>query len=233
MARQKKTTTESAPLVIEMVKIDAITLDPRNARKHGDRNLESIAASLQQFGQAKPIVLDADGICRAGNGLVVAARDILGWTEVQAVRVPLRGDAAMAYAVADNRIAELSAWDYQNLAGVLRDLDDTVPLAAMGWERFEIEPLLKADFAPGMGGGSLGGDGDDEREAGGHPDDDIQWAEGIEITAGQREVFNRAVARVRRECGDDTMSEGRIVELIAADYLASAEAGGGKAAGGD
>ena len=39
-------------LVIKRVSIDALHIDPANARAHGERNLEAIVASLQRFGQA-------------------------------------------------------------------------------------------------------------------------------------------------------------------------------------
>ena len=44
-------------LDVEVVPIDSLTLDPRNARKHGRRNLEAIKGSLQQFGQRRPLVV--------------------------------------------------------------------------------------------------------------------------------------------------------------------------------
>ena len=38
---------------IETVPIDAISPDPSNARRHPQRNLEQIKASLRRFGQQK------------------------------------------------------------------------------------------------------------------------------------------------------------------------------------
>lgn len=52
----------------ETVPIDSVRPDPRNARRHGPPNLAAIRASLEAFGQQKPIVVDAEGIVRAGNG---------------------------------------------------------------------------------------------------------------------------------------------------------------------
>ena len=37
--------------------ISDLTLDPKNARKHSQKNLDAISASLKQFGQRKPIVI--------------------------------------------------------------------------------------------------------------------------------------------------------------------------------
>jgi hypothetical protein len=48
----------------ETVPIDSLSFDPANVRKHGERNLATIKASLQRFGQQKPIVVDANGVVR-------------------------------------------------------------------------------------------------------------------------------------------------------------------------
>jgi len=107
---------------IELVNIDDLDLDPRNARKHDAKNLKAIADSLEQFGQRKPIVVWGKTVV-AGNGTMAAARS-LGWTEISIVRVPddWSSDQVKAYALADNRSAELAAWDEQVLASQLLEL---------------------------------------------------------------------------------------------------------------
>ncbi|MCA9729967.1 MAG: ParB N-terminal domain-containing protein, partial [Candidatus Eisenbacteria bacterium] len=49
------------------VKVAELTLDPKNARRHTPRNLEAITASLREFGQQKPIVIDGNNVVKAGN----------------------------------------------------------------------------------------------------------------------------------------------------------------------
>ena len=97
---------------IEKIKITDLKPDPQNARTHDDKNLQAIAASLREFGQRKPIVITSQNIIAAGNGTVEAAKS-LGWTEIEAVRVPADWDAdrIKAFALADNRTAELAQWD--------------------------------------------------------------------------------------------------------------------------
>jgi len=109
---------------IETVKIDELDLDPRNARKHDAKNLKAIADSLEQFGQRKPIVVWGKTVV-AGNGTMAAARS-LGWTEISIVRVPddWSADQVKAYALADNRSAELAVWDEQVLASQLLELQE-------------------------------------------------------------------------------------------------------------
>ena len=57
----------------EIVSIDSLQFDPANVRKHGEKNLATIKASLSRFGQQKPIVVDANGVVRAGNGTCPSA----------------------------------------------------------------------------------------------------------------------------------------------------------------
>jgi hypothetical protein len=117
---------------IETVDINSLAFDPANLRKHGTRNMDAIKGSLRKFGQQKPIVVDAKGIVLAGNGTLRAARE-LGWTEIQIVRTELAGVEATAFAIADNRTAELAEWE-DSLNDVLKSLqDEGVDLADLGY----------------------------------------------------------------------------------------------------
>ena len=103
---------------IEQTDIADLSLDPDNARLHDKKNLDAIKASLEAFGQRKPIVV-ADGIVVAGNGTLEAAQ-ALGWTEIATVSADdLDADQRTAFAIADNRTAELAAWDDTKLAQAL------------------------------------------------------------------------------------------------------------------
>lgn len=118
---------------IEKRKLTELTLDPNNARTHSDTNLKAIQASLEKFGQRKPIVITDDGMILAGNGTATAA-EALGWETIEVAIVPKEWDAetAKAYALADNRSAELAAWDTSILASQLIELD------VAGWDIGEL-----------------------------------------------------------------------------------------------
>jgi hypothetical protein len=135
---------------LEKIKISELSCDPANARKHPERNIETIVASLKRFGQQKPIVIDSSNVVRAGNGTLEAARS-MGWTEIDCVRTSLKGSDAIAYAIADNRTAELAEWDDDVLAASLNGLlaDDPDLLNAAGFSDEELAALL----------GELDGDG--------------------------------------------------------------------------
>lgn len=124
-------------------KIADLTADPKNARKHDQTNLASIKASLEKFGQRKPIVIDGSGKILAGNGTVEAAK-LLGWTEIDTVEIPADWDAATAkaYAIADNRTAELADWNGEALLASLQDLPSDL-LAATGFNDESVLSLEK------------------------------------------------------------------------------------------
>ncbi|CAB4218562.1 putative methylase [uncultured Caudovirales phage] len=115
-------------LVVETVPVSKLTPDPRNARKHGKKNLDAIASSLKEFGQRRPLVVTQQYVVVAGNGTLDAAK-ALGWTEIAVTVLPFDDpDKAKAYALADNRTAELAEWDEPALLETLGELD------AAGWD---------------------------------------------------------------------------------------------------
>jgi DNA modification methylase len=118
--------------------------DPDNVRLHDERNIETIRASLAEHGQQKPIVLQPDGkTVAAGSGTLLAAR-LLGWKWIAAIKYDRDPGAVAAYAVTDNRSAELATWDEVALARLFKHHDDMengrdlVP----GWSDAEIQMLL-------------------------------------------------------------------------------------------
>lgn len=129
------------------VPIETLTPDPENARKHPQRNLESIKDSLRQFGQRKPIIVQKEGmVVRAGNGTLEAAT-ALGWTRIAAVVVDEEEIQAKRFAVADNRSAELAEWDFEQLTKIFSDLPED-QRSYLGWADYEIQPLLASDWNP-------------------------------------------------------------------------------------
>lgn len=128
---------------IETAKVSDLSNDPANARKHGEKNIATIVASLRRFGQQKPLVVDSSGVVRAGNGTLEAARQ-LGWDTIQIVRTELTSSDAIAYAIADNRTSELAEWDNDILAAQLQGLltEDEELLDAAGFDEAELATLL-------------------------------------------------------------------------------------------
>lgn len=127
------------------VPLEGLTLDPRNARTHDERNLAAIAASLARYGQRKPIVVHAEsGVVIAGNGTLQAARS-LGYTHLAAVRVDDDPATQLGYSLADNRTAELAGWDQPTLLALSLELKES--------DELMFDELVLADLL---------GQGDDE-----------------------------------------------------------------------
>ena len=125
---------------IENLRIADLTPDPQNARQHDDKNLKAIEGSLKEFGQRKPIVITEDGVIVAGNGTVEAANR-LGWTHIDVVKVPndWTSDKIKAFAIADNRTAELANWNQEVLTSQLLELEaEGWELAEFGFEALEL-----------------------------------------------------------------------------------------------
>lgn len=121
-------------LTVEVIRTSDLSLDPNNARTHNARNIEVIANSLKSFGQRKPLVVTRDNIVIAGNGTLEAARS-LGWEFITIARVPdtWSHEQVVAYALADNRSAELADWNPDVLAEQLLDISALYDVQEFGF----------------------------------------------------------------------------------------------------
>lgn len=122
------------------VPLDSLRQLPGNPRR-GD--VDAVAASLARFGQRKPIVVDAEGVIIAGNHTWAAAKQ-LGWDEIAMVRVEDDRATAQAFALADNRTAELGGYDEAALLDLIRSVADVDAslLADTGWDEASVQDLV-------------------------------------------------------------------------------------------
>lgn len=138
----------------QVVKIEDVTPDAANVRRRTDRSREVIGNSLKQFGAGRSIVMDKDGVVRAGNGTLEGAKaagiknvrviETDGSELIAVKRTDLSGSQATAYAIADNRSSDLSTWQFEDLDGQLKALAaDDVDLSAIGFNEAELEQLMK------------------------------------------------------------------------------------------
>lgn len=110
---------------------------PGNPRR-GD--VEAVMRSYERFGQRKPIVALRDGTVIAGNHQLQAARR-LGWREIAVVYVDDDDQTARAYALADNRVADLGTYDDADLAALLRSVET---LDGTGYTPADLSSLLRS-----------------------------------------------------------------------------------------
>jgi DNA modification methylase len=121
--------------------IHDLELLPGNPRR-GD--VEAVRKSLAAFGQRKPIVVRRDDkVVIAGNHTLQAAR-LLGWTEIAVVWVDDDETTSKAFALADNRTADLGTYDDIALAELIGQVGSIDPelLEASGWGQQDVQDLL-------------------------------------------------------------------------------------------
>ena len=157
----------SEPLRVHAMPIGTLHHQDGNARLHDERNLEAVKASLQQFGQQKPIVYTVRGrkkLVVAGNGCLAAAR-ALGWKSIAAVPTALADAAARAFAIADNRSSDLSTFDGELLAAELAELKiEDVDIDKLGFSDEELNELLAQVGTPPAEPTTADGDGDEDQK---------------------------------------------------------------------
>ena len=132
---------------LEILPISSLIPDPNNVRQHDEKNLSAIKGSLAKFGQQKPIVIDEKNVVIAGNGTLESAK-ALGWTEINCVRSDLKTmTEKTAFALADNRTAELATWNMDALGSELLSLqDDGFEIEEIGFDPADFEPKELPDI---------------------------------------------------------------------------------------
>lgn len=114
-------------------------------------NLAAITASYRKFGQVKPLVgvgnEDETITIIAGNHQLMAARE-LGWDKVAVLVVPMDNEEAISFALADNRVSELSHTDQTALYEMLETVYDPNFFEELGWDDFEMAALEESVEPP-------------------------------------------------------------------------------------
>ena len=105
---------------IEMLATSSLTPNSHNARAHSDKQIRQIAANIRRFGFLGALIIDGDSnTIFAGNGRWKAA-ELVGLKEVPCIRAKFLTEAdRRAFALADNRLSELSSWDPEILSAEL------------------------------------------------------------------------------------------------------------------
>lgn len=106
------------------VSLSELHEDPANARLHPEENLADIRASLKEFGQVEPLVIQkASSKVIGGNGRLKVMRE-LGWNECDVAVVDFDNMKATALGIALNRAGERAEWDKETLDKLLAEIGD-------------------------------------------------------------------------------------------------------------
>lgn len=123
----------------------------KNAKKHPEKQIRQVAASIQEFGMNQPIVVDKDGVIIVGHGRFEACKS-LGWSMEEILKhvkvVDLTEEQAKAYRLADNKLNE-SDWDMKLVIDELKELSlEQVDLTGFSRD-LVLEDKGNEDAAPG------------------------------------------------------------------------------------
>lgn len=135
---------------IELICLDAIKPNPRNAHTHSKKQIGQIADSIDAFGFTVPVIIDETSTLLAGHGRFEAAK-LRGLKKIPAIRLRGLSEAKKrALLLADNKIAENAGWDRERLAIELPELaelliEESLDISITGFEPVEIDTLL-SDF---------------------------------------------------------------------------------------
>lgn len=126
---------------LEYVDINSLVPYDWNPRDNAQA-VDSVAASISNFGFLIPVVVDHENILVAGHTRVEAAKK-LGMAEVPAIRAThLTEEQVTAFRLIDNKVAEMAKWDFDLLSGEISKLQDSgLTLTDFGWTREELDCL--------------------------------------------------------------------------------------------
>ena len=126
---------------VQWVPLESVHLNPENPRLN-DPAVEPVMQSIARFGFRVPIVVNRrTGLIEAGNTRWKAAQR-MGLSEVPVIFADDDEVTALAFALADNRTAEIATWDEPSLADLLKRLDAEGALASSGFCDDDLSGLL-------------------------------------------------------------------------------------------
>jgi DNA modification methylase len=135
---------------IQLVSIDRLKTNPRNARTHSKKQIRQIANSIAAYGFTMPVMIDENAMLIAGHGRLEAAK-LLGLSQVPAIVLDGLSEAKKrALLLADNKVAENAGWDRERLAIELPELteilvEEGLDISITGFEAVEIDQIV-SDF---------------------------------------------------------------------------------------
>lgn len=132
-------------LKIEYIALSDLVPYEKNARIHTETDLATIRNSIQEFGMCDPIGIWSDrNIIVEGHGRLMALKE-LGHTKAPCIRLDhLTDEQRRAYALAHNKTAEMSKWDFEMLDTELADLD--IDMEGFGFVNIEEADVNLNDF---------------------------------------------------------------------------------------
>ena len=133
---------------VQEVAVNELVPYEKNAKLHGEDQIEKLKASILEFGFLTPCLIDKKKNIIAGHGRVMAAK-ALGMETVPCVFIEGLTEAQRkAYILADNRLGELGEWDMSIVMSELeelKDMDFDIEVTGFELDNFDEEELEELD----------------------------------------------------------------------------------------
>jgi len=114
-----------------------------NNPRVNDHAIDAVAESIKQYGFNVPILCDQHMTIIAGHVRWKAAMK-LGMDAVPVIQLSLTLAQRKAFAIADNKTAEIADWNYDALAEILKDFpEQEIDLYSLGFGEAELDAILK------------------------------------------------------------------------------------------
>lgn len=129
---------------------DPLDLIPyENNPRINDYAVKKVLESIKEYGFTNPILVDKDLVIIAGHTRREAAI-LAGLEKVPyIIKDDLTPEQVKAYRIADNKLAELSAWDEEALKAELFELQELdYPLEVMGFTEMDLKDLFEEKEDP-------------------------------------------------------------------------------------
>lgn len=111
--------------------IEELTPYDNNPRLN-DSGVDALAESIKQFGFKVPVIIDKNGVVVAGHTRIKACKK-LGIKDVPCIIADdLTDEQIKAFRLADNKVAELSGWDFEKLENELAEIDFDMTFLGFG-----------------------------------------------------------------------------------------------------
>lgn len=129
---------------IEMLDPKLLKPFSKNPKKHPGNQIRMLKKSMREFGFTAPVLIDAANMIVAGHARHVAALD-LGLTQIPTIRLDLPYEKAVAYVIADNRLAELAEVDSDLLSEILENVTqiEDFDLESIGYNEDDVKSLFE------------------------------------------------------------------------------------------
>lgn len=132
--------------MLEVREIEVSKLRPwEDNPRRNDHAVEAVAESIRSFGFNVPILCDKNLLIVAGHTRWKAAQK-LGMLNVPVIIVEIDDAKRRAFAIADNKTAEIAEWDFPKLKEVLDKLrSEDIEIKSLGFSDEEIRRFLLDD----------------------------------------------------------------------------------------